>query len=219
VLKTVRAYIVGVGAIGSQVAKQLAHIGVEVIHIVDFDTVDVENLAVQGFTEADLGKKKVDAVSEACAAINSAVTIKSSTSKFRKVMIEKIEKTDDDRIVIISAVDKMDVRKNIWEAYAEKFKNVANALFVDSRMGAETARILTVRGTEEQPHYEKTLFNEGEGLQQSCTSKSTIYCANIAAGMIVGQFTKWLRGCYPDRDTLFGIFTNQLMYDAENLSS
>ena len=33
-----------------------------------------------------------------------------------------------------------------------------------------------------------------EAYAGSCTSKSTIYSAGIAAGLMVGQFARWLRG-------------------------
>ena len=217
-LKTVRVYIIGVGAIGGQVAKQLAHIGVPAIHLVDFDTVDVENLGVQGFIESDLGKKKVAAVAETCAAINSAVLLKTSESKFRTEMVEKITLEGDDRVMIISCVDKMSVRRQIWEAYKAKFEGTERALFVDSRMAAETARVLAVRGAEEKDYYEKTIFSDDDGLQQSCTSKSTIYCANIAAGMVVSQFTRWLRGMFPERDVLFNILATSVLRDSETLT-
>jgi len=222
--------LIGVGAIGSLVAKQLAHIGVENIRIVDFDTVDVENLAVQGFIESDLGKLKVEAVAEACLQINSAVTLKTSKNKFRPEMIsnikieepEPVEDGEDppepQRFVVISAVDKMEVRKEIWEAYAEKFKGNSNALFIDSRMASEIARVLAVSATDERDYYERTLFSEGEGLQQSCTAKSTIYCANIAAGLVVGTFTRWLRGMRPNRDTLLNILSGDVLHDSENLA-
>lgn len=189
------------------------------MYLVDFDTVDVENLAVQGFVEADLGMKKVKAVARACSQINSGIRVNVTPSKFCKEMISGIEKTAEDRIVVISGVDKMEVRKQIWGTYAAKFADDDNALFVDARMGAEVARILAVRGTEEKDYYEKTLFLQNDGLQQSCTAKSTIYCANIAAGMVVGVFTKWLRGMRPDRDTLYNIFATEVTHDAENYSS
>ena len=56
--------VIGVGAVGRQVALQLAAAGVPNITLVDFDTVDIPNLGPQGFREKDIGKVKVEAVRE-----------------------------------------------------------------------------------------------------------------------------------------------------------
>lgn len=61
-LATVRATVVGVGAIGRQVALQLAAMGVPWLQLIDPDVVEPANLACQGFLESDLGCEKVDAV-------------------------------------------------------------------------------------------------------------------------------------------------------------
>lgn len=213
----VTALIVGTGAIGSHVAKQLAHIEVGRLLLVDFDTVDIENLGVQGFEENDLGDLKADAVAEACSRIFGALDIEPVTEKFESSFMDDIKANDKHKALIISCVDSMKVRREIWDAYKAKFKDNENALFIDSRMAAETARVLAVRGTEEAEYYERSVFADSDGLPMSCTSKATIYCANIAAGMVTAAFTKWLRGMCPDRDVLFNIFASQVTYDSEDL--
>ena len=55
------AVVVGVGAVGRQVALQLAATGIPTMTLYDPDTVGVENLAVQGFWESDVDDPKVDA--------------------------------------------------------------------------------------------------------------------------------------------------------------
>lgn len=213
----VSVLIVGVGAIGSHVAKQLAHIEVGQLWLVDFDTVDIENLGVQGFNEDDLGNLKVEAVAAACRRIFGDINIDIHAEKFKTADMESLKADDDHKALIVSCVDSMKVRREIWEAYKAEFKNNENALFIDSRMAAETARVLAVRGTEEEEYYEKSVFDDSDGLPMSCTSKATIYCANIAAGMVTAAFTKWLRGMCPDRDVLFNIFASQVTYDSEDL--
>jgi sulfur carrier protein ThiS adenylyltransferase len=37
------------------------------------------------------------------------------------------------------------------------------------------------------------MFRTEEAFAGPCTAKTTIYCANIAAGLMVAQFTKYLR--------------------------
>ena len=57
--------VIGVGAIGRQVALQLAAAGVRRLKLVDFDMVKWTNVTTQGFLAADVGRPKVDAASEA----------------------------------------------------------------------------------------------------------------------------------------------------------
>src|SRR4249919_2060152 len=65
-LAKVHALIVGVGAIGRQVALQLAAVGVPRITLYDHDHVVVENLAAQGYWPEDLEQPKVHATARVC---------------------------------------------------------------------------------------------------------------------------------------------------------
>jgi sulfur carrier protein ThiS adenylyltransferase len=51
-----KATVIGVGAIGRQVALQLTAMGIPWLQLVDFDLVETSNLASQGYLEEDLGK-------------------------------------------------------------------------------------------------------------------------------------------------------------------
>ena len=53
-LAACRITVIGVGAIGRQVALQLAALGAARLQLVDFDVVEPSNLASQGFLEKDL---------------------------------------------------------------------------------------------------------------------------------------------------------------------
>ena len=50
-----KATVIGVGAIGRQVALQLAAIGIPWLQLIDFDHVEWSNLASQGYLEGDMG--------------------------------------------------------------------------------------------------------------------------------------------------------------------
>ena len=58
-LAACHALVVGVGAVGRQVALQLAAVGVPRLTLFDDDRVAVENLAPQGYWVEDLGLPKV----------------------------------------------------------------------------------------------------------------------------------------------------------------
>ena len=61
-LENLAVTVIGVGAIGRQVALQLASLGVRRLQLIDFDTVDETNLTTQGYARRDLALPKVEAV-------------------------------------------------------------------------------------------------------------------------------------------------------------
>lgn len=197
-LETTEVTVVGVGAIGRQVALQLAAIGVPKIQLIDFDTVEEENLAPQGFREYEIGQKKVVAVKVNCQEINCSVNIQAREGKFRNLWFTGG--------VLMCCVDSIDTRKTIFE----QIKNRAD-LWIDGRMSAEFMRVLTVYNDKSAKFYETQLFSGNEAYQGSCTAKSTIYCSNVAAGIMVSQFAKWLRGCQLDYNINFNLLTNELL--------
>jgi sulfur carrier protein ThiS adenylyltransferase len=85
-------------------------------------------------------------------------------------------------------VDRIDTRRLIWEAVKNKV-----AFFADGRMAAEVLRVLVASDAASRKHYPTTLFAAEEAYAGSCTAKTTIYCANVAAGLLLAQFAKWLR--------------------------
>lgn len=197
-LKTTEVTVVGVGAIGRQVALQLAAIGVPKIQLIDFDTVEEENLAPQGFRECEIGQKKTMAVKVNCQEINGSINIQTREGKFRNLWFTGS--------VLMCCVDSIDTRKAIFEQV-----NSRADLFIDGRMSAEFMRILTVHDDKSARFYETQLFPGDEAYQGSCTAKSTIYCSNVAAGIMVSQFAKWLRGCQLDYNINFNLLTNELL--------
>jgi len=92
-------------------------------------------------------------------------------------------------------VDRIETRRLIWEAVKGKAD-----FFGDGRMSAEVLRVLTACDATGRKHYPTTLFAAEEAYAGSCTAKTTIYCANIAAGLMLTQFAKWLRRLPVDPD-------------------
>ena len=80
----------------------------------------------------------------------------------------------------------------------------------DGRMAAEVIRVLASDHPSGDSAYPRTLFAAGEAYQGSCTAKSTIYAANIAAGLMLGQFARWLRGLPVIRDQTLNLLAAEL---------
>lgn len=69
---TSRIHIIGCGAIGSTLAENLVRFGITNITLYDFDTVEPHNIANQMFRNTDIGKTKVEALSDYLIEINPA---------------------------------------------------------------------------------------------------------------------------------------------------
>ena len=192
-----KATVIGVGAIGRQVALQLAAIGIPWLQLVDFDKVEWSNLASQGYLEGDMGKLKVNATLDLCWRINANSQIHAEPERFRRSM--------EIGNVVFCCVDRIDVRRMIWQATQDKV-----SFFADGRMSAEVLRILTACDVESRKHYPTTLFRADEAFVGPCTAKTTIYCANIAAGLMLGQFTKYLRQLPVDADIQLNLLASEL---------
>lgn len=77
-------------------------------------------------------------------------------------------------------------------------------------MSAEVLRVLTICDLTSREHYPTTLFNARQAYTGPCTAKTTLYSANIAAGLMLAQWTKWLR-CLPvDPDLQLNLLTLEI---------
>ena len=196
-LAVCRATVIGVGAIGRQVALQLAAMGVPWLQLIDFDVVEPSNLASQGYLEEDLGRPKVEATGELCHRISNGLELHQENERFRRSM--------EIGTAIFCAVDKIDIRRTIWDALKDKA-----TFFTDGRMSAEILRVLTACDAATRKHYPTTLFAAGEAYAGPCTAKTTIFCANIAAGIMVSQFAKYLRHLPVDADVQLNLLSSEL---------
>ena len=173
-----KATVIGVGAIGRQVALQLTAMGISWLQLTDFDVVEISNLASQGYLQDDLGNPKVEATANLCRQINDDLEMHEVNDRFRRSM----EIGD----IVFVCVDKIDTRRLIWEAVKDTV-----SFFADGRMSAEVLRVLTACDSSSREYYPRTLFTPEQAYVGPCTAKTTIFCANIAAGMMVDQFSKY----------------------------
>lgn len=197
-LNTIDVGVVGVGAIGRQVALQLAAAGQIHITIYDHDTVEEVNLGPQGFLVSDLGTPKVVAVGNLMRAMNPDLRLTQHQRRFNIA---------DRHTVLFSCVDTIEVREHIWRNVG-----INCDLFVDGRMSAEVARIITACDKPSRDYYPSTLFSDGEAFQGACTARSTIFTSNIAAGLMVEEYSKWLREMPTDRDVLFNLLAMEISH-------
>ena len=196
------ALVIGVGAIGRQAALQLAALGMPRLTLIDHDDVRVENLAPQGYLAEDLQALKVDATAALCRRINPEIQVTPRAERFKRSSVRDL--AFGHRQIVFACVDSIATRGLIWEAVRHRA-----ALLLDGRMNAEVIRVLAVDLPATDRHYPRTLFTAEEAYAGSCTARSTIYTASIAAGLMVGQMTKWLRGLPVDADFMLNLLAGE----------
>jgi len=196
-LLDLKVTVIGVGAIGRQVALQLASIGVLHLQLIDFDLVEFTNITTQGYLAEDVGSCKTAATKAAVEKICPEMFVEQIQDRFRSR--HKIGEA------IFCCVDSISARAAIW-------RSVSNGcqFFVDGRMLGEVIRILAVDGRDPNNDYASTLFNQSEAHTGRCTAQSTIYTANIAAGLMLHQFTRWLRKIPVDQDVTLNLLASEL---------
>jgi len=195
-LAAMRVTVIGVGAIGRQAALQLAAIGVPRIQLIDFDTVDNSNRTTQGYTLADVGMSKVLATLTAIHQLDPTIQVEVIEDRYRP----RLAIGD----AVFCCVDSIDARAAIWRSAHTKCR-----YWCDGRMMGEAIRVLAVAEEQGRDYYPTTLFAQSEAQSGHCTARSTIYAASIAAGLMVHQFTRWLRGLPVDRDTVINLLAGE----------
>lgn len=107
-----KATVIGVGAIGRQVALQLTAIGIPYLQLIDFDHVEIHNLATQGYFVNDLTQPKVDATSALCRQMSFDVTI--------EVILDRFKRATPIGNCVFCCVDSITARKHIWDAVKDR---------------------------------------------------------------------------------------------------
>lgn len=100
-------HVIGCGAIGSNVAEMLTRLGFPRIHLYDFDKVDMHNITNQKYRMTDIGKTKLEALSEQLKQINPEVVLTLHDKGWQPG-------TNLNNIVIL-AVDNIETRRAIVE--------------------------------------------------------------------------------------------------------
>lgn len=196
--QTVPVAVIGCGAIGREVTRMLAAIGVMNITIIDFDTVTPTNVTTQGFKESDVGKEKVHALEDAIKEIDPTIKVTAITDRYRPKM-------EIPRVVFL-CVDSISSRETIYKSLQKKGVD----LVIDGRMLGEVMRVLTVKDEESAKYFESTLFPESETVQGRCTGHATIYCASGAAMLMLHQYTRYMRGFPLDKDMSLNLLAGDL---------
>ena len=100
-IRTTRIAILGVGGLGGPLAENLVRAGCQSLVICDFDVFDESNLNRQICTIDDLGKRKIDVVTEFLQKIDPEVNVR----KFFKITQQNIDAVFEGVKVIALTLD------------------------------------------------------------------------------------------------------------------
>ncbi len=165
--------VIGLGAVGRPIVRQLLAMGIRSILACDPDTVEDTNVVTQGYSEADVGRQKASVIFDL-----DPTRVRAIPKFFHKSMLMR-------QSIVFSCVDTMSGRKEIAKGLPRK------AQLIDCRVGGNTIRIFTAPNWTA---YKKTWFPDSEAREEACSTASTIYAGHLTASLAVAHFARWLKG-------------------------
>lgn len=208
--------VVGAGALGNEVVKNLALIGVGTICVLDIDTIEASNLArCVFFRHGDEGRAKAPTLAERARELNPDVTIEGIVADVRTFGTGLFLRAD----VVVGALDNREAR-----LYCNRLAARAGRSWVDGAIEALSgvARVFT----PPESCYECTLSEtdwEVLAHRQSCRLLSrdqmeggkvptTATTSSIVAGIEAQEVVKLLHGLGPGVQPL----TGAIVFDGAN---
>ncbi len=195
-----RIDVIGVGATGSRIVLSLAKLGLENIHVWDFDSVESHNIANQAFNQSHIGMLKVDALA---AIVKEATGLKLTTHN------ERVDGSQQLGDVVFLLTDTMSSRKEIWNK-GLRYK-IRTKLMIETRMGADTGRCYSINPVK-PAHvrgWEQTLSDNVTAEVSACGTAITVGpTAEFLSGLAVWQFIRWQAVESGKEDTL----DNEIMF-------
>lgn len=163
VVRKATALVIGAGALGNEVLKNLALMGIGRIIIADFDTIEDSNLSRSVlFREKDRGRRKVEAAAEAVKDLNPDVDVMTWHGDINFELGLGVFRHVD---VIIGCLDNREARLSI-----DRFSQSVNRPWVDGAI-QELMGIVRVFWPGRGANYESTLTDHDFqmiGLRYSC---------------------------------------------------
>tara|TARA_Y100001938_G_scaffold148356_1_gene231808 strand:- start:1618 stop:2277 length:660 start_codon:yes stop_codon:yes gene_type:complete len=198
-------HILGCGAIGSSAATQLARSGAEKFTLYDYDKISLANVGVSQYTVSDIGKYKVDVLSEYLSVICDDPIVIEIKEKF----IDNAQYVPHGNDIIVLGFDNMSSRLQAVEI-ACSVKKLKPIILIDGRMGAQTYQQYAFKKPT-LDKYKKCWYDDEEGSEEPCTAKATSYCSNMAGSFITNSVSKMVTSQPFENEIVFHFPSMSLM--------
>jgi hypothetical protein len=174
--------IAGAGGTGSWLALFLARNNFEIL-IYDDQKVERRNMSGQFYKGMDEGSFKITSLHD---------NIVHFADKY--INTSGLKLTESNFIAsnyFFSCVDNMEARKNIFDNWKRRYKDVKDAIFIDLRLELELLQVYAVT-SDRIEDYEKTLSFEGDKEEAICSLKQTTHNAAMIAAIATNMFLNFL---------------------------
>ena len=184
--------VIGLGGIGSTVVTLLSIMGFDKIIGWDDDKLEDHNLSSTTYPLSYVGSKKVQAAKDTVEAYSGMATeFKENDGKWNssKPLGKKV----------ITCLDNMDTRMEVYETWRNGGHNANDAFLIDLRMDALSMEMITITHRENgfdtyknEPLEVEEIYNnywvsDVEIEPAPCTMKHTIFSSSIIGGLGVNQ--------------------------------
>jgi len=194
--------LIGLGSVGSYTALGLGKLGVCGLQAWDADVVSPENVSCQLYGDDHIGMLKANAMLQLMEQLGGH-TPNAVCQRYEDQPLTE---------VVISAVDSMVARKQIWQSVRQKSEV---KLYIDSRMALQTLVVYCVRPAirEDRVAYSLTLVPDAETLQEPCTNRSIGFTAMMAGSILTSLVKRFVNDEEMPRRIVLDLATFTLMVD------
>lgn len=182
-------YIVGNGSLGSFTALLLSKIAWEFpwrMVLIDFDSVEDDNLINQLYRTTDVKQSKPNALREILLQFTPHLSVDTSSTRVDAGFLFQG--------IVVVLVDTMHARREIFDACAF---NAAVPFYIEARSGGTAAIVhaLDPRNPDSVHRYEKMLHSDESGIPAPCADALTtpmLYMVGAVIGRLLVRYEKSL---------------------------
>lgn len=192
--------VIGAGAIGSYFVTTLSKMGAKDITVYDYDKIEEHNISNQIYPLSSVGSPKIEILKRMASSFGDCQIIEKNQKWIKGI--------SDEYDVVVSAVDNMDVRKEIWDWYS-RMNCVKFCL--DGRMSAQLYKVygIDMSNNEAKKFYETTLYPQSEASEEPCGQKSIIYTVLQVGGQMLSQVKRWIMKDYRPTEVVYDCLEDQ----------
>lgn len=192
-------HLIGAGGINNLVGPILAKMGISELHVWDDDRLEIRNCPTEvAYSYSMIGEFKTAAMAD------MIYHLMPNSVEFYQ-HIERVSAETKLKGVVVSGVDSMAARKEIWQCVQNNFVDVP--LYIDARSAGEEIAIFAFRPTDFEFanfYQDDWLYDDTESLRLECGARNIGYISAYLAAEISRIITRFHRGLpidfYTSRD-------------------